>query len=82
MSTSNQPPSDNPKTSAKTIASLAVRFVALLAILVAWALIPGTVITGLFILRTSKEDRMLSKELEGYEAYTHKVRYRLQPGIW
>lgn len=34
------------------------------------------------ILRTSLEDRTLGSELEGYAAYTKKVRYRLIPGVW
>jgi protein-S-isoprenylcysteine O-methyltransferase Ste14 len=28
------------------------------------------------------EEKMLSKELKGYKAYTQKVRYRLIPGLW
>jgi protein-S-isoprenylcysteine O-methyltransferase Ste14 len=47
-----------------------------------WGLAPGIAIGLLFILRTSKEDRMLRQELDGYEAYTHQVRYRLLPGVW
>ncbi len=47
-----------------------------------WALIPGATIGALFVLRTSKEDRMLQDELVGYVDYTHKVRYRLLPGVW
>ncbi len=44
------------------------------------ALVP--VITGLFVLRTLIEDRMLRAELPGYEEYAHRVRFRLVPGIW
>jgi len=29
-----------------------------------------------------QEDRMLRAELGGYEAYAHRVRYRLLPGVW
>ena len=47
-----------------------------------WALIPAIVASGLMILRTRLEDRMLQAELEGYREYTQKVRYRLVPGIW
>ena len=34
------------------------------------------------IVRTALEDRTLRAELEGYEAYAARVRYRLVPGIW
>ena len=48
----------------------------------AWALIPGVITSGLFILRTLLEDRMLRAELPGYEDFTRKTRYRLIPYIW
>jgi protein-S-isoprenylcysteine O-methyltransferase Ste14 len=47
-----------------------------------WAGIPGLLISGLFVLRTGLEDRMLRQELEGYSDYAQCVRYRLLPGIW
>jgi protein-S-isoprenylcysteine O-methyltransferase Ste14 len=31
--------------------------------------VPGAAITGLFVLRTAKEDRMLTQELAGYRDY-------------
>ncbi|HVO84393.1 MAG TPA: isoprenylcysteine carboxylmethyltransferase family protein [Syntrophobacteria bacterium] len=47
-----------------------------------WALVPvGLAVTGM-VLRTALEDRMLRADLEGYEEYTGRVRYRLLPGIW
>ena len=36
----------------------------------------------LSVLRTALEDRTLRNELEGYEEYTRRVRYRLVPGVW
>lgn len=36
----------------------------------------------LLLLWTALEDRTLREELEGYEAYAQKVRYRLIPGVW
>ncbi|NIN68361.1 MAG: hypothetical protein GTO63_27370 [Anaerolineae bacterium] len=48
----------------------------------AWALIPGGLLSSAMIIRTVLEDRTLHEELEGYEAYARKVRYRLIPGIW
>lgn len=47
-----------------------------------WALIPGALAVLLMVVRTGLEDRMLRAELEGYEAYAQKVRYRLIPGLW
>jgi protein-S-isoprenylcysteine O-methyltransferase Ste14 len=47
-----------------------------------YALIPGLAIDVLFVVRTAKEDKMLSEELAGYEDYAQRVRYRLIPGIW
>jgi len=47
-----------------------------------FALIPGTLIDSLFVIRTAKEDKMLQIELDGYQDYAQKVRHRLLPGIW
>ena len=47
-----------------------------------FALIPAGFIVGLFILRTSLEDKTLQEELPGYKEYAQKVRYRLIPGVW
>jgi protein-S-isoprenylcysteine O-methyltransferase Ste14 len=42
----------------------------------------AALITILFLCRTALEDRMLRRELPGYEEYTTVTRYRLMPGIW
>jgi protein-S-isoprenylcysteine O-methyltransferase Ste14 len=47
-----------------------------------WTFIPAGAVILLFIIRTAFEDRTLPAELEGYEAYTRKTRYRLFPGVW
>jgi protein-S-isoprenylcysteine O-methyltransferase Ste14 len=47
-----------------------------------FGLIPAGLIVGLFVLRTSLEDRTLQEELPGYKEYAQKVRFRLIPGIW
>jgi protein-S-isoprenylcysteine O-methyltransferase Ste14 len=47
-----------------------------------WALIPGAILTILFLIRTALEDKTLRNELEGYNEYAQKVPYRLIPGIW
>ncbi len=47
-----------------------------------WALVPGALVSLLFIVRAALEDATLQKELEGYAAYAQRVRYRLVPGLW
>lgn len=47
-----------------------------------WAMLPGVIAAGLYVLRTYLEDRMLINELPGYDAYTRRTRFRLVPGIW
>lgn len=47
-----------------------------------WALIPGSMVGGVFVYRTLREDGMLMAGLPGYEEYASEVRYRLLPGIW
>ena len=46
------------------------------------AFIPAPAAAAVLILRTALEDRLLRRELPGYEAYARKVRYRLLPGVW
>lgn len=47
-----------------------------------WALIPAGVTAIATVIRTVLEDRTLREELDGYEEYAQRVRYRLIPGIW
>ncbi len=47
-----------------------------------WALVPVTLSSVLLVLRTALEDRTLRQELDGYEEYAQRVRYRLLPGVW
>jgi protein-S-isoprenylcysteine O-methyltransferase Ste14 len=47
-----------------------------------WAFIPGVLAALLFVLRTALEDKTLLEELDGYQDYAQRVRYRLLPGIW
>ena len=46
-----------------------------------WAYLPGCLSAALMASRTYLEDRMLVRELAGYEAYASDVRYRLVPGV-
>jgi len=47
-----------------------------------WACLPAALSLVAINVRTALEDRTLRNELDGYEAYTHRVRYRLLPWIW
>jgi protein-S-isoprenylcysteine O-methyltransferase Ste14 len=47
-----------------------------------WAYIPAVLVAAAFVLRTALEDRTLLAELDGYQAYARRVRYRLAPGLW
>jgi protein-S-isoprenylcysteine O-methyltransferase Ste14 len=47
-----------------------------------WALIPGTVLAFLLIVRAALEDLTLHEELDGYRDYAMQVKYRIAPGIW
>lgn len=47
-----------------------------------WALLPGSLMAAVFIIRTKLEDATLQNELPGYIEYASRVKYRLFPGIW
>jgi protein-S-isoprenylcysteine O-methyltransferase Ste14 len=47
-----------------------------------WACIPMGLLVINLLLRTALEDRTLQNELEGYQEYAGRVKYRLIPGIW
>ncbi|GAB4543483.1 MAG: isoprenylcysteine carboxylmethyltransferase family protein [Anaerolineae bacterium] len=47
-----------------------------------WALIPGALAALLVVVRTALEDQTLHEELQGYQEYAARVRYRLVPGVW
>ncbi len=46
------------------------------------ALIPGVLFPFTLILRIKNEEKVLLEGLDGYLAYTKKVRYRLIPYLW
>ena len=46
------------------------------------ALLPGTAIAILLVIRAWREDRMLRNELARYEEYVQRMRYRLVRGVW
>ena len=47
-----------------------------------WALIPALLLTIMLLVRTHYEDGMLHAELEGYQDYAKRTRYRIIPGVW
>ncbi len=46
------------------------------------ALVPVALIAVTFTVRTALEDQTLQEELDGYQDYARRVRYRLLPGVW
>ena len=48
----------------------------------AWGLAIGGAMILLLAGRTVGEERMLTRELAGYDEYKHRVRYRLVPYVW
>ena len=47
-----------------------------------YGVLAGVVVTLLLMGRIIGEEKMLSRELEGYQEYMQKVRYRLIPHVW
>jgi len=47
-----------------------------------WAFVPTAAIAAMMIARTAFEDRMLRRDLPGYEEYAQRTRFRLLPGVW
>jgi protein-S-isoprenylcysteine O-methyltransferase Ste14 len=47
-----------------------------------WAMIPALLIIPLLVARIRNEEKVLVRELEGYEEYLQRTRYRLIPGLW
>ena len=48
----------------------------------AWGIVPAAIAVLLLIFRTWLEDRTLLKELDGYNDYSKRTKYRLLPSIW
>ena len=47
-----------------------------------WAFLPAGLLVLLFVARTQLEDATLRRELEGYEQYARRTRFRLVPWVW
>src|SRR5262249_38357013 len=46
------------------------------------AILPAVLLCLVIVLRLLDEERVLSAQLAGYDAYRRKVRYRLIPLVW
>jgi protein-S-isoprenylcysteine O-methyltransferase Ste14 len=47
-----------------------------------WGLIVLVALVPILVWRLLDEERLLVKELSGYEGYQKKVKYRLVPFVW
>ncbi len=47
-----------------------------------YAVIPALLIIPVIVARILNEEKVLAKELTGYQAYMQKTCYRLVPGLW
>jgi len=47
-----------------------------------WAMIPAALNVPVFVARILMEERVLARDLDGYQDYMRATRYRLIPGIW
>jgi protein-S-isoprenylcysteine O-methyltransferase Ste14 len=47
-----------------------------------WAVVPMIFIIPVIVARILNEEKVLKRELYGYEEYMQKIHYRLIPGIW
>ena len=47
-----------------------------------WGLLFALALVALLVVRIFGEEKLLTRDLEGYRAYREKVRYRLMPHVW
>lgn len=47
-----------------------------------WAMLPTILLLVLLVARIQNEEKVLLRELAGYEAYRQETKYRLIPGVW
>jgi len=47
-----------------------------------WGMLPMILLPAFLVARILNEEKVLREELEGYQEYTQKVKYRLIPGLW
>lgn len=47
-----------------------------------WAMIPAALIVPILVARIRNEESVLARDLEGYQEYSQRTKYRLIPGLW
>ena len=47
-----------------------------------YGILLGSILVVIFVIRALLEERMLQKELKGYDIYMVQVKYRLIPYVW
>ncbi len=47
-----------------------------------WAMLPALLVAVVLVARIVNEEKVLLRDLSGYEEYMQRVRYRLIPGVW
>jgi protein-S-isoprenylcysteine O-methyltransferase Ste14 len=47
-----------------------------------WGMLPMILLPIFLVARILNEEKVLREELDGYQEYTQKVKYRLIPGLW
>ena len=47
-----------------------------------WAMIPAILAVPIIVARIRNEESVLARDLNGYQEYMQKTRYRLIPGMW
>ena len=47
-----------------------------------WGMLPMALLPFFLVARIINEEKVLSEDLEGYEEYTRKVKWRLIPWVW
>ena len=47
-----------------------------------WGLVPVAAYPAIIVIRLLNEEKLLTTDLEGYEAYKKKTKYRLIPFVW
>lgn len=45
-------------------------------------MIPTILLLILLVARIQNEEKVLMRELAGYQEYRQKIKYRLIPGVW
>ena len=47
-----------------------------------WAMIPAVLFVPILVARIRNEESVLARDLEGYQEYSQRTKYRLIPGLW